>query len=175
MVQRKKIIIAEDHDDHRFLCALACEREGFEVLQAADGRELVELVRQQKASGDLQRVVLVTSDIMMPDLTGLDALEALRCEGVELPFLFVSALGDHETRARACAPLACSSSRSISSFCGGFCASLSPTTPNEARRPRATKGRSREPALPSRRSPPLRLTPRPARRAHDAAPGASGP
>jgi DNA-binding response OmpR family regulator len=101
MGQPKRIIIAEDHDDHRYLCALACEREGFEVLQAADGRELIELVREQKAAGDLARVALVISDIMMPDLTGLDALEALRREGVELPFLFVSALGDHETRARA--------------------------------------------------------------------------
>ena len=101
MGHRRKIIIAEDHDDHRYLCALACEREGFEVLQAADGRELIELVREQRATGDLARVALVISDIMMPDLTGLDALEALRREGVELPFLFVSALGDHETRARA--------------------------------------------------------------------------
>lgn len=101
MGQRRKIIIAEDHDDHRYLCALACEREGFEVLQAADGRELVELIRTQRAAGHLPHVALVISDIMMPDLTGLDALEALRKEGVELPFLFVSALGDHETRARA--------------------------------------------------------------------------
>ncbi len=101
MSQRRKIIIAEDHEDHRLLCALACEREGFEVLQASDGRELIELVREQKAAGNLTRVALVISDIMMPALTGLDALEALRSEGVELPFLFVSALGDHETRARA--------------------------------------------------------------------------
>ncbi|HEU4539317.1 MAG TPA: response regulator [Polyangiaceae bacterium] len=100
-MQRQKIIIAEDHDDHRLLCALACEREGFEVLEASDGRSLVELVLAQRATGDLSRVALVISDIMMPDLTGLDALETLRKAGVELPFLFVSALGDEETRARA--------------------------------------------------------------------------
>jgi DNA-binding response OmpR family regulator len=101
MGQRRKIIIAEDHDDHRYLCALACEREGFEVLQAADGRQLIDLVHEQRESGDLRQVALVISDIMMPALTGLDALETLRQEGVELPFLFVSALGDHETRSRA--------------------------------------------------------------------------
>lgn len=100
-MQRQKIIIAEDHEDHRYLCALACQREGFEVLEAADGRALVDLVLEQRASGNLSRVALVISDIMMPDLTGLDALEALRKAGVELPFLFVSALGDEETRARA--------------------------------------------------------------------------
>ncbi|MCU0687606.1 MAG: response regulator [Polyangiaceae bacterium] len=100
-MQRQKIIIAEDHEDHRYLCALACQREGFEVLEAADGRALVDLVLEQRASGNLARVALVISDIMMPDLTGLDALEALRKAGVELPFLFVSALGDEETRARA--------------------------------------------------------------------------
>jgi DNA-binding response OmpR family regulator len=101
MGQRRKIIIAEDHDDHRHLCAKACEREGFEVIQAANGLELVELVHAQRESGALSQVALIICDIMMPALTGFDALEALRNEGLDLPFLFVSGLGDHETRSRA--------------------------------------------------------------------------
>jgi DNA-binding response OmpR family regulator len=98
---RRIVIIAEDHDDQRALFALACEREGFDVLEATNGQELVELIRAHHDRGGLSDVVLVISDIMMPGLTGLDAREALTRDGVEVPFLFVSALSDPETRSRA--------------------------------------------------------------------------
>ncbi|HEU4404461.1 MAG TPA: response regulator [Polyangiaceae bacterium] len=98
---RRTVVIAEDHDDQRALFALACEREGFDVLEASNGHELVELLRTQHDRGWLPEVVLVISDIMMPGLTGLDAREALARDGVEVPFLFVSAASDPETRSRA--------------------------------------------------------------------------
>ncbi|HEU4404526.1 MAG TPA: response regulator [Polyangiaceae bacterium] len=98
---RHIVIIAEDHDDQRALFALTCEKEGFEVLEATNGQELVELIRSQHDRGWLSDVVLVISDIMMPGLTGLDARETLARDGLDVPFLFVSALNDPETRARA--------------------------------------------------------------------------
>lgn len=100
---RNIILIAEDHDDQRALFALACEREGFEVREASNGHELVELVRAQRDRGELSDLVLVISDVMMPGLTGFDAREALEQDGLEVPFLFVSALNDVATRERALA------------------------------------------------------------------------
>ena len=99
--RRHIIVIAEDHDDQRALFALACEREGFDVLEATNGRELVDLVRERHKSGELSDIVLVISDVMMPGLSGFDAREALARDGLEVPFLFVSALSDPGTRAKA--------------------------------------------------------------------------
>lgn len=73
------------------------------MLEATDGRELVDLVRAQHARGELADVVLVISDIMMPGLTGLEARAVLAAEGLDVPFLFVSALDDPATRERALA------------------------------------------------------------------------
>lgn len=99
--RRQTIVIAEDHEDQRALFAMACRRGGFDVLEAADGQELVDVVRAQRAAGTLGDVGLVISDIMMPGVTGFDALETLRAEGIVVPFLFVSALNDAATRERA--------------------------------------------------------------------------
>lgn len=101
MTSRRLILVAEDHDDQRELLVLACKREGFDVLEASNGHDLVALVRAQHARGELGDVVLVISDVMMPGMTGFDASEALTREGFDVPFLFQSALDDPETRARA--------------------------------------------------------------------------
>lgn len=95
------IIIAEDHEDQRALAAMACRREGFGVLEAADGLELVELVRSKHSRGELGEVALVISDVMMPGLSGFDACETLTREGLHVPFLFMTALSDPETKVRA--------------------------------------------------------------------------
>jgi CheY-like chemotaxis protein len=100
ITDRNVIIVADDHDDQRALITIACEREGFEVVEATDGLELVDLVRARRDRGELGDVMLVISDIMMPGLTGLDACAVLAREGVDVPFLFASALNDPETRAR---------------------------------------------------------------------------
>lgn len=98
---RGYIIIAEDNDDQRELLAMLLEREGFEVDQAYDGQALLELVESVKARGDLKALTLIISDIMMPHVSGFDALEALRRDRVSVPVVFLSALSDTQTLSRA--------------------------------------------------------------------------
>ncbi|MCU0680954.1 MAG: response regulator [Polyangiaceae bacterium] len=98
---RGYIIIAEDNDDQRELLAMLLEREGFEVEQACDGQGLLDLVGRLRNQGDLSALTLIISDIMMPAVSGFDALEALRREHLNVPFVFLSALSDQQTLARA--------------------------------------------------------------------------
>ncbi len=101
MTRRGHILIADDNDDQRELLGLLLEREGFDVSQAHDGQGLLDLVDSVEKQGTLGGVTLIISDIMMPVVSGFDALEALRRDGVRVPLVFISALNDPQTLARA--------------------------------------------------------------------------
>jgi two-component system CheB/CheR fusion protein len=65
------ILIAEDHEDSRRTMAKVLRRMGYRVLEAGDGREVLQLVRQE-------RPMVVLMDVNMPGLDGVEATLALR-------------------------------------------------------------------------------------------------
>ena len=65
------ILIAEDHADSRRTLGKVLRRMGYRVLEAGDGREVLELVRHE-------RPMLVLMDVNMPDLDGVETTLALR-------------------------------------------------------------------------------------------------
>jgi len=65
------ILIAEDHVDSRRTLAKVLRRMGYRVLEAGDGGEVLELVRQE-------RPMVVLMDVNMPGLDGVEATLALR-------------------------------------------------------------------------------------------------
>jgi len=67
----------------RFLFRVNLPLQGFEVVEAADGAAVLELVREQEFD-------LVLLDVMMPGLSGFDVAEHL--DGI--PFIFISARAD---------------------------------------------------------------------------------
>lgn len=67
---------------------------GHEILEAENGREALGVV--QTSAPDL-----VLSDWNMPEMTGIDLLEALRRGGHTVPFGFVTSEGSDDMRARA--------------------------------------------------------------------------
>ncbi len=88
MIERKfhmayKILIADDEAEIRDLLRLYLEKEGYEILEAADGLEADRLLKQEK-------VDLAILDIMMPGLDGYRVLRNIR-EGNNLPVLMLSA------------------------------------------------------------------------------------
>lgn len=81
------LIVADDHAVLRqALCEMLHNRGGkYAVVgQAADGEELIALLRTQKAD-------LVIMDVAMPKLDGLSALEKMGMTGVVPPVLVLSA------------------------------------------------------------------------------------
>jgi DNA-binding response OmpR family regulator len=85
-----RVLIADDSETILLLLRTRLEMEGYDVVTATDGVEVVEVVgREAEASPD---VLLL--DAMMPRKSGIDALRELRAAGVDTPALIVSAHQD---------------------------------------------------------------------------------
>lgn len=69
--QGRRAVVIEDHDDIRTLLARTIEMRGFRVTTAATAREGLDAVRREEAD-------LVTLDLNLPDLDGLEACRRLR-------------------------------------------------------------------------------------------------
>jgi DNA-binding response OmpR family regulator len=98
----RHIVVAEDNDDMRTLIAERLRREGYEVIEARDGREMLDLLGGQPArEGTGPPIDLVISDVRMPGLGGLAALAGLCARDWAPPFIVITAFGDRETHAEA--------------------------------------------------------------------------
>ena len=91
MSETATILVVDDLPANRDLMTRRLERSGFRVVTAASGPEALELVRRSP-------VDLVLLDIMMPGMTGLDVLRALRMTRATatLPVVMVTAKTDSE-------------------------------------------------------------------------------
>ncbi|EXG80951.1 MULTISPECIES: response regulator [Cryptosporangium] len=94
-----KILIADDSRVMRQIVTRTLRQAGYDghdLVEAEDGAELV-----AKANADSFDLVL--SDWNMPNLTGIEALRALRAGGNNTPFGFVTSEGTQEMRDTAAA------------------------------------------------------------------------
>ncbi len=85
------ILIIEDALQLRTSIAEVLTAEGFQVLQADNGIDCIEIAREWQPD-------LILSDIMMPGADGYEVLKSLRHEDGQLqfPFIFISALEDRK-------------------------------------------------------------------------------
>ncbi|MCU0676284.1 MAG: response regulator, partial [Myxococcota bacterium] len=81
-----RLLVVDDNEDNRDMLARRLRKRGFEVDVAEDGRSALARIAQ----GPYDLVVL---DVMMPDMSGLDVLTAIRAtrSRVELPVLMATA------------------------------------------------------------------------------------
>jgi DNA-binding NarL/FixJ family response regulator len=84
----KKLLLIEDDATTRDLLATALELEGFEVIQAANGR--VGLLEATRMTPDI-----ILCDVTMPEMDGYAVLAAVRMNALlaDLPFIFLTARG----------------------------------------------------------------------------------
>ena len=66
-------------------------REGYEVLNAADGEQALSSARERRPD-------LVLLDVMLPGMSGIEVLRVLRREGLSMPILILSAKADEIDR-----------------------------------------------------------------------------
>jgi DNA-binding response OmpR family regulator len=85
-----RVLIADDSETILLLLRTRLEMEGYDVITAADGVEVVEAM--QRESEPKPDILLL--DAMMPRKSGIDALRELRAAGVDTPVLIVSAHQD---------------------------------------------------------------------------------
>jgi DNA-binding response OmpR family regulator len=85
-----RILVADDELITLETIAFALKAEGYDVVTASDGRKALDIVQDEK-----EKIDLVISDIMMPNMSGLGLLTALHQRyGDSMPVIFISAL-DH--------------------------------------------------------------------------------
>ena len=95
-----RILVADDDDQNRLLLRLFCERWGFKVIEAKDGKETIEIALREKPD-------LILMDVMMPVLDGFSTLKVLKDmeETKAIPVILITAL-DTEDLGREGSPKA---------------------------------------------------------------------
>jgi CheY-like chemotaxis protein len=83
------ILLADDNAMLRKLAATFLRRNGFQVLLAEDGQEAVEVYRKER-----DHIDLVVLDLIMPRLSGQDALRELRQTDPDIRVVFASGYAD---------------------------------------------------------------------------------
>ena len=81
-----RILVIDDEDTIREVIRQMLEIEGFEVADAADGREGMALQRERPAD-------LVITDLIMPDQEGLETIKELRNEFPKVKIIAISGGG----------------------------------------------------------------------------------
>jgi DNA-binding response OmpR family regulator len=86
MSEAHTILVVDDSRDNRELLMRRLEREGYDVIGAEEGREALAVVEKGGVS-------LVLLDVMMPGMSGIEVLQALREKhpAAELPVVMVTA------------------------------------------------------------------------------------
>ncbi len=84
----KKVLIVEDYEDTREFMKILLESYGYKVIEAADGIEAIDRVKQFHPD-------LILMDISLPLVDGLTATRAIRTFDVDssVPIIAITAFG----------------------------------------------------------------------------------
>ena len=85
------VLIVEDNKNQRQLYVQELEEEGYNVVEAGDGEEAIELVRSGEVKPDI-----VVLDIHMPKRDGVDTLGALLALNNRLPVIINTAYSSYQ-------------------------------------------------------------------------------
>ncbi len=91
-----RIFLVEDEFAIRTICRVNLESEGLSVAEAADGREALAGIREERPE-------LILLDVMMPDIDGWEVAAELAADPdtQDIPVVFLSARAAREDKARA--------------------------------------------------------------------------
>jgi len=96
------ILLVEDDHDMREMLAGVLRRDGYRVIEAADGDDALEWLGMGALEGEpSRRPSLLVSDICLPRISGLDLVEGLSLATERVPIVMITGFGDAETHARA--------------------------------------------------------------------------
>lgn len=94
MSQVETIVVAEDSAPNRTILVLLLKKLGFNVIECEDGKVAWDAME----SASDQQIVAVISDMMMPNMDGMELLRKVRASDrfKELPFVFVTAVSEKD-------------------------------------------------------------------------------
>ena len=90
----KRILVVEDNEDNLYLIRFILKKGGFEVIEARDGAEGVELAINKKPN-------LILMDIQLPDINGIEVTRRIRASEAngDIPIIVLTSYamtGDRE-------------------------------------------------------------------------------
>lgn len=88
-MENESVLVVDDEEVIRDVCTQILESEGCMVTTASSGQEALQLVDEN----DYDAVV---TDIMMPDMSGLELLEAIADRKQEMGAVVITGLGTFE-------------------------------------------------------------------------------
>jgi len=91
-LKRRKILVVDDEERMVRFIRLNLEHDGFQVVEAFNGKQALERLRDETPD-------LVLLDVMMPDLDGFEVLRMMR-EVSQVPVIMLTARSDEEDRVR---------------------------------------------------------------------------
>ena len=83
----------------RRLLGATLRQDGYIVVEAADGEEMLTALTNAQSGSDA--IDLVVADIRMPRLTGLEVLAKICASDITVPVILITAFGDPVTHERA--------------------------------------------------------------------------
>ncbi|TFI51481.1 response regulator [Mastigocladus laminosus UU774] len=78
------VLIIDDAAFSRRMIRKFLQVDGYEILEATNGREGLEMVHNHKPN-------CILADLLMPDMNGFEFLQALQNEGLKIPTIIISA------------------------------------------------------------------------------------
>ena len=90
-VQPGRILIADDEPNIRRVLQATFQREGYDVLTAESGRKALDLLRANDGTD------VLISDLIMPDINGVELLEIVREMNPALSVVMITAHGTIKT------------------------------------------------------------------------------
>ncbi len=84
----RTILVVDDEESIRFLYREELEDEGYRVITASDGEEALRKVGEEKPD-------LITLDIRMPGMDGIEVLHRIRDMDKEIPVIMSTAYGEY--------------------------------------------------------------------------------
>ena len=84
-----KVLCVDDEKNVRNLMRKVLEDEGYEVVAVSSGEEAQELLNRERFN-------ILTLDLKLPGISGIDLLKKLQEEGMEVPAIVISAIATPE-------------------------------------------------------------------------------
>ena len=78
------LLLVEDEAISRMDCAQTLRGDGYEVLEAADGAEAIQLLEQH------HEIALVITDMVLPKVNGFDVVTNIQRRWAKIPVIMIS-------------------------------------------------------------------------------------
>lgn len=98
------ILVVEDYDDMSLAMRLALERQGYHILEAADGEQAIEVAARERPE-------VILMDLSLPVMDGLKATERIRADPASRDMVIVAVTAHQEQNYRA---------RALAAGCNAF-------------------------------------------------------